>query len=58
MCLPTSGDCGFTLCTHFGTGVINRFWVLLDNQSTVDLFCNRELLADLKTQDHPVDIRT
>ena len=27
---------------------INPNWILLDSQSTVDLFCNAELLTDLR----------
>ena len=32
-------------------GRINKNWVLLDSQSTVDLFSNKELLTDLRKVD-------
>ena len=35
---------------------INMHWVLLDSESTVDLFCNPELLIDIRTMDEELKI--
>ena len=37
---------------------LDAFWVLLDNQSTVDVFCNRELLVDIHTIAKSITIYT
>ena len=38
------------------TETIPQSWVLLDNQSTVDVFCNSDLLDDIHDSDHPLAI--
>jgi hypothetical protein len=37
-------------------GQIPRFWILLDNQSTVDVFLNEDLLDDIRDGDGYMDI--
>lgn len=46
--------CGFAFSHLSGKSYyIPKTWVLLDNQSTINLFCNRELLLNIR-RDHPV----
>ena len=37
---------------------LDAFWVLLDDQSTVDIFCSEELLVEIHTIDKSIIIRT
>ena len=36
---------------------INTLWILLDNQSTVDLFCSKELLISVREVDEKLVVR-
>jgi hypothetical protein len=38
-------------------GTLPRDWILLDNQSTVKVFCNKELLVDVKATNRTMVIR-
>jgi hypothetical protein len=38
-------------------GTLPRDWILLDNQSTVNVFCNKELLVDVRETDRTMVIR-
>jgi hypothetical protein len=40
-----------------GNKCISREWILLDNQSTVDVFCNPDLLKDIRTTKRSMTIR-
>ena len=40
------------------TGLISKHWILLDNQSTVDVFCNGDLLEDIRQVDRYLTIHT
>jgi hypothetical protein len=46
---------GFTFLNPRGT--LPRDWILLDNQSTVNVFCNKDLLVDIRTTDRTMVIR-
>lgn len=37
-------------------GQISKNWVLLDNQSTVDVFCNEKLLTNVRESDTSMEI--
>ena len=37
-------------------GRLNPYWVLLDNQSTVHMFSNRALFANIQDADKPIDV--
>jgi hypothetical protein len=62
---PTDEDVGFTL-VHDGITltssvrkhIIPPTWVLLDSQSTVSIFNNRDLLRDIKPSSRPLAIRS
>ena len=39
------------------TGTINQNWILLDSQSTVDLFCYADLITNLRVVGECLNIR-
>ena len=38
------------------TGRLKPYWILLENQSTVHMFGNRALLANIKDADNPIEV--
>ena len=42
---------------HQEEQVLTKSWILLDNQSTVDVFCNRRLLTNVREIDKVMNIR-
>ncbi len=49
---------GFQFMTERWTGGIPRNWVLLDNQSTVDVFCNPDLISNMRNKGEAMLIHT
>eukprot|EP00957_Ditylum_brightwellii_P093535 7122365-Ditylum_brightwellii.AAC.1 len=41
---------------HQAGGIINKNWVLLDSQSTVNVFCNTKLLANIRKTNRSLEI--
>jgi hypothetical protein len=39
-----------------GDGKLPKYWILLDNQSTVDVFCNKNLLSNVREHSTSMDI--
>eukprot|EP00957_Ditylum_brightwellii_P142929 10890079-Ditylum_brightwellii.AAC.1 len=37
-------------------GKINRYWILLDSQSTINVFCNADLLLNIRRSRYALDI--
>ena len=46
--------CGSLLTQH--RGKINKYWVLLDSQSAIDLFCNSDFLTHIRTLNEMLQI--
>ena len=55
---PTPGECFRQVSHHMNNDVgrLNPYWVLLDNQSTVHMFSNRALFANIQDADKPIDV--
>ena len=54
---PASGACFYQVSQHMNNdaGHLYPFWILLENQSTVQMFINRALLANTQDSDKPID---
>eukprot|EP00957_Ditylum_brightwellii_P100371 7650700-Ditylum_brightwellii.AAC.1 len=37
-------------------GKINKHWILLDSQSTINMFCNADLLTNIRRSEYLLDI--
>lgn len=48
---------GTTLTQHIKHKTINKNWILLDSQSTIDLFCNRQLLDNIRSTQRTMRVR-
>jgi hypothetical protein len=46
----------FTTVDHVHSGLIPRTWILFDNQSTVGVFCNKDLLHNIRTCEESMTI--
>ena len=40
------------------TGCLNPYWILIDNQSTVRIFSNHDILANIKDADEPINVNS
>ena len=45
-------------CSTQDRDSLNRFWVLLHNQSTMDVFCNKDLITNIRRINKSITIRT
>ena len=55
---PTLGACFHQVSHHMNnySGRLNPYWIILDNQSTVHMFSNLSLLANIQDADKPIDV--
>ena len=57
---PTPGACFHQVSCHMNNDArrLNPYWILLNNQSTLQMFSKRSLLVNIKGADDPINVHS